>query len=122
MSKREIVALVVLAVSVFVVGFGCVVTYGVLREYADVCGDTAVVAQVWLAGAGLGPVVALVALVLALVVVTIARSSRMRLAAVVLVVLALVGATVSGAAGVAGKKAAYADNPADYGDCGGYNS
>jgi len=46
----------------------------------------------------------------------------MRFAAIGLVVFALVGATVSGAAGVAGKNAAYADNPATYGDCGGYNS
>jgi len=122
MSKRDVVALVVLAVSVLVVGFGCVVTYGLLREYADVCGDTAVVAQVWLGGAGFAPVVALVAVVLALVVVATTGRRRMRFAAVGLVVFALVGATVSGAAGVAGKKAAYADNPATYGGCGGYNS
>jgi hypothetical protein len=121
MSKRDVIAVVVLAVSVFVVGFGCVVTYGVLREYADVCGDTAVVEQVWLGGAGLAHVVAVVAVVLAFVVAIIGRR-RMRFAAVGLVVLALVGATVSGAAGVAGKKAAYADKPATYGGCGGYNS
>lgn len=121
MSKRDVVALVVLAMSVVVVGFGCVVTYGLLREYADVCGDTAVVAQIWLGGAGLAPVVAVVAVALALVVAIIGRR-RMRFAAVVLVVVALVGATVSGAAGVAGKKAAYADTPATYGGCGGYNS
>lgn len=121
MSKRDIVALVVLAGSVVVVGFGCVVTYGLLREYADVCGDTAVVAQVWLGGAGLGPVVAVVAVVLALIVGAIG-GRRMRFAAAGLVVLALVGATVSGAAGVAGKKAAYAEDPATYGGCGGYNS
>lgn len=122
MSKRDVIAAVVLAVSVFVVGFGCVVTYGVLREYAVVCGDTAVVEQVWLGGAGLAPVVAGVAVVLALVVAIIG-SRRMRFAAVGLVVLAVVGATVSGAAGVAGKKSAYADNPATYGGgCRGYNS
>ncbi len=122
MSKRDVVAVIVLAVSVLVVGLGCVVTYGLLREYADVCGDTAVVAQVWLGGAGFAPVVALVAVALALVVVAITGRRRMRFAAVGLVVFALVGATVSGAAGVAGKKAAYADNPATYGSCGGYNS
>lgn len=121
MSKRDVVARFVLAGGVFVVGFGCVVTYGLLREYADVCGDTAVVAQVWLGGAGLGPVVAVVAVVLALIVGAIG-GHRMRFAAAGLVVLALVGATVSGAAGVAGKKAAYADNAATYGGCGGYNS
>ena len=121
MSKRDVVALVVLAMSVIVVGFGCVVTNGLLREYADVCGDTAVVSQIWLGGAGLAPLVAVVAVALALVVAIIGRR-RMRIAAVSLVVLALVGATGSGAAGVAGKKAAYADNPATYGGCGGYNS
>ncbi len=121
MSKRDVVALVVMAVSVLVVGFGCVVTYGVLREYADVCGHTSVIAQVWLDGAGLGPEVAVVAVVLALVVATLGHR-RMRIAAVGLVAFALVGATVSGAAGVAGKKAAYADNPATYSLCGGYNS
>lgn len=121
MGKRDVVALVLMAGSVLVVGFGCAVTYGLLREYADVCGDTAVVAQVWLDGAGLGPVVAVVAVVLALVVAAIGRR-KMRFAAVGLVVLALVGATLSGAAGVADKKAAYADNPATYGGCGGYNS
>lgn len=121
MSKRDVVALVVLAMSVLVVGFGCAVTYGLLREYADVCGDTAVVAQVWLGGAGFAPVVAVVAVVLALVLATIG-GRRVRFAAVGLVVFALVGATVSGAAGVAGKKAAYADNPSTYGGCSGYNS
>ena len=120
MSKREIVALVVLAMSVIVVGFGCVVTYGLLREYADVC-DTSAVSQIWLGGASLAPVVTVVAVALALVVAIIGRR-RMRFAAVGLVVLALVGATGSGAAGVAGKNAAYADNPAIYGGCGGYNS
>src|SRR6058998_3953699 len=104
MSKRDVVALVVMAGSVLVVGFGCAVTYGLLREYADVCGDTAVVAQVWLDGAGLGPELAAVAVVLALVVASIGRR-RMRFAAVGLVVFALVGATLSGAAGVAGKRA-----------------
>ena len=96
------------------------VTYGLLREYADVC-DTSVVSQIWLGGASLAPVVTVVAVALALVVAIIGRR-RMRFAAVGLVVLALVGATGSGAAGVAGKNAAYADNPATYGGCGGYNS
>jgi putative copper export protein len=122
MSKRDVVALVVLAASLFVVGLGCVFTYGVLREYADVCGETAVLEQVWLGGAGLGPVVAVVAVVLAIVVATIARRRGVRVAAAGLVVLALVGATASGAAGVTGKKAAWEDNPATYGSCGGYNS
>ncbi len=121
MSNRDVIALVVLAGSVDVLGFGCVVTYGLLREYADVCGDTAVIAQVWLGGASVAPVVAVVAGVLALVVAIIG-GRRMRFAGVGLIVLALVGATVSGAAGVAGKKAAYADNPATYGGCAGYNS
>lgn len=121
MSKRDVVALVVLAMSVIVVGFGCAVTYGLLREYADVCGDTAVVSQIWLSGATLAPVVAVLAVALALALAMIG-GRRMRFAAVGLVVLALLGATGSGAAGVAGKKAAYADNPATYGGCGGYNS
>jgi hypothetical protein len=122
MSKRDVVALVVLAASLVVVGLGCVVTYGVLREYADVCGETSALEQVWLSGAGLGPVVALSAVVLAIVVATIARRRGVRVAALGLVVLALVGATASGAAGVAGKTAAYEDNPSTYGTCGGYNS
>ena len=121
MSKRDVVALVVLVTGVFVVGFGCVVTYGLLREYADVCGETAAITQVWLGGAGLGPIVAVVAVVLALVVGTVG-GRRMRVAAAGLVVLALVGATVSGAAGVAGKREAYRDDPATYGGCSGYNS
>lgn len=121
MSKREVVALVVVAVSMLVVGFGCLATYGILREYADVCGERSVMAQVWLDGAGLGPLVAVVAVVLALVV-GLVGGRRMSVAAVGLVVLALVGATISGAAAVAGKEAAYADHPATYGSCGGYNS
>lgn len=122
MSKRDVVAVVVLAVSLFVVGLGCVVTYGVLREYADVCGETAAIEQVWLGGAGLGPVVAVVAVVLAIVVATIARRRGVRVASAGLVVLAVVGATASGAAGVTDKKAAWEDNPVTYGNCGGYNS
>ena len=122
MSKRDVVALVVLAASLLVVGFGCVVTYGVLREYADVCGETAPLKQAWLSGAGFGPVVAVVAVVLAILVAAIARRPGLRVAAVGLVVLALVGATSSGVAGVAGKKAAYEEDPTTYGGCGGYNS
>lgn len=122
MSRRDAVALVVLAASLLVVGFGCVVTFGVLREYADVCGETAPLKQVWLSGAGFGPVVAVVAVVLAILVAAIARRPGVRVAAVGLVVLALVGATASGVAGVAGKKAAYEEDPTTYGGCGGYNS
>jgi hypothetical protein len=122
MSKRDVAALVVLAASLVVVGLGCVVTYGVLREYADVCGETSLLEQVWMSGAGLGPVVAVSAVVLAIVVATIARRRGVRVAALGLVVLALVGATASGAAGVAGKRAAYEDDPSTYGTCGGYNS
>lgn len=121
MTKRDVAALLVLVGSVVIVGFGCAVTYGLLREYADVCGDTSAVTQVWLGGAGLGPEVALVAVVLALLLAAIGRR-RMRYAAVGLVVAAVVGATLSGAAGIAGKKAAYEDNPATYGGCRGYNS
>ena len=121
MSRRDGVAHVVMVVGVGVVGFGCVSTYGVLREYADVCGETGVLAQVWLGGAGLGPLVAVVAVVLALVVAAIGRRG-MRFAAAGLVVLGVVGATVSGAAGVAGKRSAYEDYSATYGRCGGYNS
>lgn len=122
MSTRDVVALVVLAAGLVVVSLGCVVTYGVLREYADVCGKTAPLEQVWLSGAGLGPVVAMLAVVIAIVVATISRRRGVRVAAVGLVVLALAGTTASGAAGVADKTAAYEDNPATYGDCGGYNS
>ena len=122
MSKRDVVALVILAASVLVVGFGCVVTYGLMREYADVCGETAPLKQVWRSGAGFGPVVAAVAVVLAIAVATIARRRGVQVAAVGPVVLALVGATSSGVAGVAGKKAAYEEDPATYGGCGGYNS
>ena len=121
MGKRDNTALVVLAGSVVVVGFGCFVTYDLLRTYADVCGDTPVVTQVWLGGPGLAPVVAAVAVVLALVVAIIG-DRRMRFAAGGLVVLALVGATAAGIAGIAGKSTAYAANPATYGGCGGYNS
>ena len=120
--KRDVVALIVLAVSLVVVGLGCVVTYGVLREYADVCGNTAPLEQVWLSGAGFGPVVAVMAVVLAVVVATVARRPGIRVAAVGLVILAVVGATTSGAAGVGDKKAAYDEKPATYGSCGGYNS
>ena len=73
LSKRDVVALVVLAASLLVVGFGCAVTYGLLREYADVCGETAPLKQVWLSGAGFGPVVAVVAVALAVLVARIAR-------------------------------------------------
>jgi hypothetical protein len=122
MSKRDVVALVVLAVSGVVVGVGCLATYGVLREYADVCGETGPVEQVWLGGAGLGPLVAGIAVVLALVVAFIGRRRGVRVAAAGLVILALIGATAGGAAGVSGKKAAWEKNPATYGVCGGYNS
>lgn len=122
MSKRDVTALVVLAVSFVVVGFGCFVTYGVLREYADVCGRTSTLEQVWAGGAGLGPLVAVVSVVLALVVTFIARRRAIRLAAAGLVLLALVGATVGGAAGISGKKAAFEKDPSTYGVCGGYNS
>jgi hypothetical protein len=121
MSKRDVVAMVVLGFGVVVVGFGCVVTYGLLREYADVCGDIPVLEQVWSGGAGLGPLVAIVAVAFALVVAAIGRRT-MGFATVSLVALAMVGATASGAAGIAGKKTAYEDNPATYGGCGGYNS
>jgi hypothetical protein len=122
MSKRDVVALVVLAASLLVVGVGCAAAYGILREYADVCGGTSAVEQVWLGGAGFGPLVAVVAVVLAGLVAVIARRPGVRVAAGGLVVLALIGATVSGAAGVAGKKAAYEKDPATYGGCAGYNS
>lgn len=122
MSERDVTALVLLAASVVVVGFGCLVTYGVLREYADVCGETAPLAQVWSSGAGLGPAVAVVAVVLAGVVAAINRRRGMRVAAAALVVLGLVGASVSGVAGVAGKTAAFERDPATYGVCGGYDS
>jgi hypothetical protein len=122
MGKRDVVGLVVLAASLLLVGLGCAATYGLLREYADVCGGTPAIQQVWLGGAGLGPVVAVVAVVLAVLVAAIARRPGVRVAAAGLVVLALVGATSSGIAGVAAKEAAYEDDPATYGGCGGYNS
>ena len=122
MSRRDVTAVVVLGVSVVVVGLGCLATYGVLREYADVCGSTAPLAQVWTSGAGLGPVVAGVAVVLAGVVAAIGRGRTVRFAAAGLVVLALVGASLSGVAGVVGKSAAYEKDPATYGVCGGYSS
>jgi hypothetical protein len=122
MSKRDVVAVVVLALSGVVVGVGCLATYGVLREYADVCEGTGPVEQVWLGGAGLGPLVAGIAVVFALVVAFIARRRGVRVAAVGLVIVALVGATASGAAGVSDKKAAWDKNPSTYGVCGGYNS
>src|SRR5690348_10678863 len=106
MTKRDVTALVVLAVSFVVVGFGCFVSYGVLREYADVCGRTSALEQVWVGGAGLGPLVAIVSVVLAITVALIARRRAIRLAAAGLVLLALVGASVGGAAGISGKKAA----------------
>jgi putative copper export protein len=122
MSTRDVTAAVVLAGSVVVVGFGCLATYGVLREYADVCGETAPLAQVWASGAGLGPVVTVAAVVLAGVVAVIGRRRGVRVAAAGLVVLGLVGASVGGVAGVADKRAAYEKDPATYGVCGGYNS
>lgn len=122
MSKRDVVAVAVLAAGLLAVGLGCVVTYGLLREYADVCGETAPLTQVWRSGAGFGPVVVVVAVALAILVATIARHPGVRIAAVGLVVLALVGATWSGLAGVADKKAAYEEDPRTYGGCGGYNS
>jgi hypothetical protein len=121
-SKRDVVALIVLAASLLVLGLGCVVTYGVLREYADVCGETAPLRQVWLSGAGFGPIVAVVSVVLAITVATIARRLGLRVAAGGLVLLALVGATSSGVAGVTGKKAAHEEDPETYGGCSGYNS
>ncbi|MGB5937359.1 MAG: hypothetical protein WBG76_16035 [Ornithinimicrobium sp.] len=122
MSRRDVAALVVLAASLLVVGLSCIATYGVLREYADVCGQTAPLKQVWLSGAGLGPMMAVVAVVLAIVVAAIGRRPGVRVAAAGLVVLALIGVTLSGVAGIAGKKAAYEKDPATYGVCGGYNS
>ncbi|MFC5177713.1 hypothetical protein [Nocardioides taihuensis] len=122
MSKRDLVALVVLVASLLVVGLGSFVTYGLLREYADVCGETSPLEQVWLSGAGFGPVVAVVAVVLAVLVAVIARRPGVRVAAVGLVALALVGATASGIAGVTAKKAAYEKDSATYGGCAGYNS
>jgi hypothetical protein len=122
MSTRDVTALVVLAGSVLVVGLGCLVTYGVLREYADVCGETAPLEQVWWSGAGLGPLVAVVAVVLAAVVAAIGRRRAVRAAAAGLVVVGLLGATLGGLAGIAGKEAAYEADPATYGVCGGYNS
>ena len=111
-----------LGACVLVVAFGCFATYGLLREYGDVCGHTSAFTQVWLGGAGLGPIVAAAAVGLAIVVVVVGRSPRARATAGALVVLALVGATVAGAAGVAGKRAAYEKDPSTYGVCGGYNS
>lgn len=122
MSKRDFVALILLAISGLLVGFGCLVTYGVLREYADVCGRTSALEQVWASGAGLGPLVAAVSVVLALVVASVARRSAIRVAAVGLVLLAVVGATIGGIAGINGKKAQWEDDPATYGVCGGYHS
>lgn len=122
MSRRDVVALVVWAASLLVLGFGCAVTYGLLREYGDVCGNTAPIQQVWVSGAGLGPVVTVVAVVLALVVATLARRAGLRIAAAGLVVLAVVGTTWSGVAGVADKKAAHQENGGTYVGCGGYNA
>ncbi len=119
MSKRDVVAAVVWVAGLLVLGLGCVVTYAVLREYGDVCGETAPLRQVWLDGAGLGPLVVLVAIVLTVAVATIARRRGLRLAAVGLVALALVGASWSGVAGVADKGAAYEKDAATYGGCGG---
>jgi hypothetical protein len=121
-SKRDLAAVAVLAVSVLIVGFGCSATYGVLREYADVCGETAPLKQVWLSGAGLGPVVAGVAVALAVAVGAIGRRPGVRIAAAGLVLLGVVGASMSGVAGVAGKAAAYERDPATYGVCSGYSS
>ena len=122
MSKRDVIALVVLAVSGVVVAFGCFVTYGMLREYGDVCGKTPALKQVWMSGAGLGPLVAVVSVVLALVVARLARRRGNRVAAAGLVLLAVVGASVGGAAGISGKRAAWEKDPSTYGACGGYNS
>lgn len=121
MRTRHGLALVVLVLGAGVVVLGCAVTYGLLREYGDVCGDTEALEQVWLGGAGLGPLVAGVAAAVAVLVVVIG-GHRLRLPAAGLVVLAVVGATVSGAAGVGGKRAAFEEDPATYGTCGGYNS
>jgi putative copper export protein len=120
MSNRDGVALAVCGVGLGVLGLGCVVTFGVLREYADVCGETGSVVQVWLGGAGLGPLVAVVVAVLA-ILVAVTGGRRMRCAAAGLVVLAVLSVTVSGAAGVARKKSAYREDPATYGSCSGYN-
>ena len=122
MTKRDVTALVVLAVSFVVVGFGCFVSYGVLREYGDVCGGTSALEQVWVGGAGLGPLVAIMSVVLAITVALIARRRAIRLAAAGLVLLTLVGASVGGAAGISDKKAAFERDPSTYGVCGGYNS
>ena len=121
MRTRDRAALVVLVLSLGLVGLGCAATYGLLREYGDVCGDTGALEQVWLGGAGLGPLVAGVAGALA-VLVAVIGGRGLRLAAAGLVVLAVVGATVSGAAAVGGKRAAFEEDPATYGTCGGYDS
>jgi hypothetical protein len=122
MSKRDVISLVVLALSGLVVAFGCFVTYGMLREYGDVCGETPALQQVWLSGAGFGPLVAVLAVAFSLVVASISRRRGIRVAAAGLVLLALVGASVGGAAGVSGKRAAWEKDPSTYGGCGGYNS
>lgn len=122
MSKRDVVALVVLGASLLVVGVGCLVTYGFLREYADVCGGTSALEQVWVGGAGFGPVVAVAAVVLAGLVAAVARRRSLRIAAAGVIVLALVAATASGMAGIAGKEAAYEKDPSIYGGCSGYHS
>ena len=122
MTRRDVATSALLALGVLVVGFGCFATYGVLREYGDVCGRTSVLTQVWASGAGLGPVVGAVAMAFAVVIVVVGRRPRARAAAAALVVLALVGATAAGAIGVAGKRAAYEEKPSTYGGCSGYNS
>ena len=120
--KRELAAAGVLAAGAALVGLGVASTYGVLREYADVCGATPVVEQVWVDGAGLGPLVAAVALGAAAIVLALSRRQLLRAAAAGLVVTALVGATAAGAIGIAGKRAAFDHRPTQYGGCAGYNS
>ena len=122
MSKRNVATQVLLAADVLVVGFGCFATYGVLREYADVCGGTSALTQVWAGGASLGWVVWAVATAFGVVIVVVSRSRRARIAAAAVVVLALVGASAAGAIGIAGKRAAYEKEPSTYGGCSGYNS
>lgn len=122
MLKRDVVGLVLLALGLVAVGVGCLATYGLLREYADVCGETPALEQVWRGGAGLGPMVAVIAVALAAAVVVIARTGWIRASAGLLVVVAVVGATLAGIAGINGKQAAWEADPATYGTCGGYNS
>lgn len=116
MERDDGVAGVLLIGAAGVAGWGCVATHGVLREYADVCSAASGLEQVWLGGAGLAPLVTVVVAGLA-VAIAMSGGRRTAFAGAALLVLATVGATVSGIAGVAGKQAAYRDDPATYGSC-----